>query len=68
MVEPLGAWEQLPDAHRPIITPDTHGYEHVTVDGTEILAVPLGTLARPGSTFDDPERVPSVGRRAAGWL
>jgi len=26
----------------------------VVVDGTEILAVPLGTLARPGSVFDDP--------------
>ena len=33
---------------------DGHGYEHVTVGGTEILAVPLGTLARPGSRFDDP--------------
>ncbi|HTU38011.1 MAG TPA: amidohydrolase family protein [Acidimicrobiales bacterium] len=53
VVEPLQAWERLPDAHRPVVTADAHGYEHVTVGGTEILAVPLGTLARPGSTFDD---------------
>jgi uncharacterized protein len=54
VVEPLRAWAGLPEAHRPVITADTHGYEHVTIGGTEILAVPLGTLARPGSTFDDP--------------
>jgi uncharacterized protein len=54
VVEPLDAWHALPDAHRPRITADAQGYEHVTVGGTEILAVPLGSLARPGSTFDDP--------------
>jgi predicted TIM-barrel fold metal-dependent hydrolase len=54
VVEPLAAWAGLPEAHRPVITADAQGYEHVTVGGTEILAVPLGTLARPGSTFDDP--------------
>ena len=54
VVEPLAAWAALPDTHRPVISADAHGYEHVTVGGTEILAVPLGTLARPGSTFDDP--------------
>ena len=54
VVEPLDAWAGLPEAHRPVITSDAHGYEHVTVGRTEILAVPLGTLARPGSTFDDP--------------
>jgi predicted TIM-barrel fold metal-dependent hydrolase len=54
VVEPPAAWADLPEAHRPVITADAHGYEHVTVGGTEILAVPLGTLARPGSAFDDP--------------
>jgi predicted TIM-barrel fold metal-dependent hydrolase len=54
VVEPLTAWAGLPDAHRPQIHRDASGYEHVTVGGQEILAVPLGTLARPGSTFDDP--------------
>ncbi len=54
VVEPETAWAGLPDDCRPGIEPDGHGYEHVTVGGTEILAVPLGTLARPGSRFDDP--------------
>ncbi|HEU0317086.1 MAG TPA: amidohydrolase family protein, partial [Solirubrobacteraceae bacterium] len=53
VVEPLEAWHDLPDTHRPVITADANGYEHVTVGSTEILAVPLGSLARPGSTFDD---------------
>ena len=35
---------------------------------TEILAVPLGNLARPGSTFDDPAVVPTAGRGAARRL
>jgi predicted TIM-barrel fold metal-dependent hydrolase len=54
VVEPVAAWKGLPDVCRPDIASDGHGYEHVTVGGTEILAVPLGTLARPGSRFDDP--------------
>jgi predicted TIM-barrel fold metal-dependent hydrolase len=54
VVEPEAAWEHLPDHQRPDIRADANGYEHVLVGGTEILAVPLGTLARPGSTFDDP--------------
>jgi predicted TIM-barrel fold metal-dependent hydrolase len=54
VVEPLEAWAGLPEAHRPQVHLDPSGYEHVTVADQEILAVPLGTLARPGSTFDDP--------------
>jgi len=54
VVEPELAWAALPEAHRPRIEADAAGYEHVLVGDTEILAVPLGTLARPGSTFDDP--------------
>jgi predicted TIM-barrel fold metal-dependent hydrolase len=53
VVEPETAWAGLPDDCRPSIEPDAHGYEHVLVGGTEILAVPLGTLATPGSRFDD---------------
>jgi len=54
VVEPESAWSHLPDAVRPRIAADAAGYEHVVVADTEVLAVPLGTLARPGSTFDDP--------------
>ena len=54
VVEPEAAWAGLPDHQRPHIHADANGYEHVVVGSTEILAVPLGSLARPGSTFDDP--------------
>jgi uncharacterized protein len=55
VVEPPAAWAGLAEAHRPRIHLDPGGYEHVVVGDQEILAVPLGTLATPGSTFDDPQ-------------
>ena len=54
VVEPESAWAALPDRYRPRISADSAGYEHVVVGDTEVLAVPLGSLGRPGSTFDDP--------------
>ncbi len=54
VVEPESAWAAVPERYRPRISADRGGYEHVLVGDTEILAVPLGTLARPGSTFDNP--------------
>jgi len=53
VVEPREAWDDLPDPHRPRIESDAKGYEHVVVGDTEILAVPLGTLATPGARFSD---------------
>jgi uncharacterized protein len=53
VVEPRAVWTSVPEPYRPVITRDAHGYEHVVVDGTEILAVPLGTLATPGARFSD---------------
>jgi len=55
VVEPRRAWATVPEQYRPVITADAHGYEHVVVDGKEILAVPLGTLATPGAHFSDPQ-------------
>jgi predicted TIM-barrel fold metal-dependent hydrolase len=55
VVEPRDAWTTVPEPYRPTVTRDSHGYEHVVVDGVEILAVPLGTLATPGSRFSDPQ-------------
>lgn len=55
VVEPESAWAALPEQFRPRIGADASGYEHVVVGDTEVLAVPLGNLARPGSTFDDPD-------------
>ncbi len=60
VVEPMTAWEPVPEAHRPTIHRDRHGYEHVVVDGTEILAVPIGTLATPGGRFSDPDAFRSL--------
>jgi predicted TIM-barrel fold metal-dependent hydrolase len=54
VVEPPAAWEGLSDEQRPRIVEDAAHYEHVIVGDSEILAVPLGTLATPGSSFADP--------------
>ena len=68
VVEPESAWAGLPDDQRPRITRDAGGYEHVVVGGTEILAVALGNLARPGSTFDDPSTFrPLADAQPGGW-
>ena len=68
VVEPEAAWAGLPDEHRVRVVPDGHGYEHVVVGDTEILAVPLGNLARPGSTFDDPSTFRSLAdAQPGGW-
>ncbi len=68
VVEPMGAWEGLPKDFRPRISADRSGYEHVVVGDTEILAVPLGNLARPGSTFDDPASFrPLAEALPGGW-
>lgn len=68
VVEPESAWSGLPDEWRPRITADRNGYEHVVVGDTELLAVPLGNLCRPGSTFDDPAAFrPLADALPGGW-
>jgi predicted TIM-barrel fold metal-dependent hydrolase len=68
VVEPLSAWEKLEEDLRPTIVSDANGFEHVTVGNKEILAVPLGTLATPGSRFSDPDDVrPLEAALAGGW-
>jgi len=66
VVEPPDAWADMPDEHRPVITRDASGYEHVVVAGTEILAVPLGTLATPGSDFSDSSSFRSLAEAQPG--
>jgi predicted TIM-barrel fold metal-dependent hydrolase len=60
VVEPISAWEGLPEEHRPRITRDERGYEHVVVGEEEVLVAPLGTLATPGQRFDDQSRFRSL--------
>jgi uncharacterized protein len=68
VVEPEAAWAGLPDEQRVRVVPDEHGYEHVVVGDTEVLAVPLGNLARPGSRFDDPATFrPLAEAQPGGW-
>lgn len=68
VVEPEAAWAGMADEHRVRVVPDRHGYEHVIVGDTEILAVPLGNLARPGSRFDDPATFrPLAEAQPGGW-
>ena len=68
MVEPEAAWAALPDASARASRADANGYEHVVVGDTEILAVPLGNLARPGSTFHDPATFrPLADALPGGW-
>ncbi len=66
VVEPLACWASAPEAHRPRITRDAAGYEHVVVGDKEILAVPLGTLATPGQRFSDPAAFRSLDEALAG--
>ncbi len=68
VVEPLEAWANLPEDHRPRIHSDASGFEHVVVGGQEILAVPLGTLATPGANFADPSQYTSLAEaQPGGW-
>lgn len=55
VVEPETVWAEIADEHRPRIEKDSNGFEHVVVGDTEVLAVPLGTLATPGLRFSEPD-------------
>jgi len=66
VVEPPAAWDAVPEEHRPRIERDAHGLEHVVVGDKEILAVPLGTLATPGSRFDEPSHIRPLSEALAG--
>jgi predicted TIM-barrel fold metal-dependent hydrolase len=54
VLEPMSAWAGLPEDVKPQKHTDTHGYEHITVGGKEVVAASLGLLATPGSKMSDP--------------
>lgn len=53
VLEPIEAWEDVPQRHRPRIEVDAQGLEHVIVGDTEILGVSLGLLGTPGARMSD---------------
>ena len=66
VVEPELVWKEIPSLHRPRIERDAQGFEHVVVGDTEILAVPLGTLATPGKRFSEPDDFRSLAEALEG--
>jgi predicted TIM-barrel fold metal-dependent hydrolase len=53
VMEPMSAWAQVPEAHRPRATRDSIGLDHVYVGDQEIVTVSLGLLGTPGSVMSD---------------
>lgn len=53
VLEPFSAWDALPDAHRPRVSRDELGLDHVVVGDQEIVTVPLGLLGTPGAAMSD---------------
>jgi predicted TIM-barrel fold metal-dependent hydrolase len=53
VLEPMAAWNGVPEPVRPKIHTDSAGYEHVIVGDKEVVAVSLGLLATPGSRMSD---------------
>src|SRR5271157_5897140 len=66
VIEPMSAWDSLPERFRPVLETDRNGYEHVSVGGKEILAVSLGLLGTPGSVMSDPSQFKPLADCQAG--
>ncbi len=59
VLEPLAAWEHLPDEFRPRTHRDSYGLDHVLVGDQEIVTVSLGLLGTPGSRMNEIEGSPT---------
>jgi uncharacterized protein len=53
VMEPMRAWDSVPEEHRPRVTRDSYGLDHVHVGDQEIVTVSLGLLGTPGSAMSD---------------
>ncbi|MBV8951314.1 MAG: amidohydrolase [Actinobacteria bacterium] len=58
VLEPMSAWQALPDEQRLRTTRDAFGLDHVFVGDQEIATVSLGFLGTPGSRMNDLEHSP----------
>jgi predicted TIM-barrel fold metal-dependent hydrolase len=54
VLEPRSAWASLSDDHRPVISTDSGGLDHVTVGGTEVFVARLGQMGTPGTDVGAP--------------
>jgi uncharacterized protein len=54
VLEPWAAWAGLPDEHRPQLTTDDRGLDHVHVAGTEVFVARLGQMGTPGTDVGAP--------------
>ena len=60
VMEPMSAWEGLPDSQRLHRTRDGYGLDHVFVGDQEIVTVSLGLLGTPGSDMSDRSNSPPL--------
>jgi hypothetical protein len=66
VTEPMSAWKDLKEDHRPRIERDEMGFEHVFV-GTELLVTgSLGNIATPGAKMSDFEHMRPLEEAEAG--
>ena len=66
VMEPMRAWANLPDEHRPRAARDDFGLDHVFVGDQEIVTVSLGRLGTPGSVMSDLSESPALEDAQAG--
>ena len=53
VMEPMHAWDTVPEEHRLRTTRDSHGLDHVMVGNQQIALVSLGRLGTPDSPLSD---------------
>lgn len=54
VLEPFAAWAGLPERHRPVVTTDPQGLDHVAVGGQEVFVARLGQMGTPGTDVGEP--------------
>jgi uncharacterized protein len=66
VTEPMSAWKELADEHRPRIQRDDLGFEHVYVGGELLVTASLGNVATPGAKMSDFEHMRRLEEAEAG--
>src|SRR5579864_8393505 len=66
VTEPMSAWKDLKDEHRPRIERDDLGFEHVFVGSELLVTGSLGNIATPGAKMSDFEHMRPLEEAEAG--